>query len=84
MILTFVVDLWPLTSSFVTASSRNESHNKCPLCQSNLDTIDESWVLPDLPKTDEVNEKILTELNALAYSSSSENEQHEDDGDGDD
>lgn len=27
--------------------------------------MNDSWVLPELPKTNEVNEEILTELNAL-------------------
>lgn len=61
---------------------RNESHNACPLCQRKLDKIDDSWVLPDLPKSDEVNEKIINELNALAYSSDDgdpENDNSDDD-----
>lgn len=51
---------------------RNKTNSKCPLCQKALDTIDESWVLAELPKMNEVNEKIVSELDELAYSSSSD------------
>lgn len=45
---------------------RHENHDKCPICQTKLNGINDSWVLSELPKTDEVNEEILTELNAIA------------------
>lgn len=51
---------------------RNESHDNCPICQTNLKGINDSWVLSELPKTNEVNEEILTELNALTNDSSNE------------
>lgn len=48
---------------------RNEDHDKCPICQTKLHDMNDSWVLPELPKTNEVNEEILTELNALTNES---------------
>lgn len=58
--------------AFIYPLHRNESHDKCPICQTNLSGINDSWVLSELPKTNEVNEEILTELNALTNDSSSE------------
>lgn len=47
--------------------------------------MNDSWVLSELPKTDEVNEEILTELNAITKDSiESSNNRHEDDDDSDD
>lgn len=66
---------------------RNENHDKCPICQTNLSGINDSWVLSELPKTNEVNEEILTELNALTNDSSNEMmdaRPNEDDDDSDD
>lgn len=59
---------------------RNENHDKCPICQTGLKSINDSWVLSELPKTDEVNEEILTELNALT-NGPNEAETHSDDDD---
>lgn len=59
---------------------RNEDHDKCPICQTELNGINDSWVLSELPKTDEVNEEILTELNALT-NGPNEVETHSDDED---
>lgn len=58
----------------------NENHDKCPICQTGLKSINDSWVLSELPKTDEVNEEILTELNALT-NGPNEVETHSDDDD---
>lgn len=55
---------------------RNETHKKCPICQTKLNSTDDSWVLSELPRTDEVNEKIVTELNALTNGSTSEANTH--------
>lgn len=45
---------------------RVASHDKCPICQSKLTGTNDSWVLSELPKTDEVNEEIVTELGEIA------------------
>lgn len=45
-----------------------------------MNSTDDSWVMSELPKTDEVNDKILTELMDLAKPSESSG----DDNDGDD
>lgn len=60
--------------TFNSTSYRNETHNKCPICQSNLGSVNDSWVLAELPQTNEVSEEIITELNALTAGSSSEGE----------
>lgn len=57
--------------------ARNEDHDKCPLCQTKLNDIDNSWVLSELPKTNEVNEEILTELNAITNDSSNDGDLHQ-------
>lgn len=62
---------------------RNESHDKCPICQTNLSGINDSWVLSELPKTNEVNEEILTELNALTNDNSENLDAHRDNEDDD-
>ncbi|XP_055301299.1 RING finger protein 141-like [Sitodiplosis mosellana] len=59
----------------------NENHDKCPLCQTKLNGINDSWVLSELPKTNEVNEEILTELNAITNDSSNEADVHQDEDD---
>lgn len=47
--------------------------------------MNDSWVLSELPKTDEVNEEILTELNAITKDSTEfSNNQQDDDDDSDD
>ncbi|XP_031623700.1 RING finger protein 141-like [Contarinia nasturtii] len=63
----------------------NENHDKCPLCQTKLTGMNDSWVLSELPKTNEVNEEILTELNALT-NGTNESDAHpiDDDDDSDD
>lgn len=61
---------------FIIFCSRNEDHDKCPICQSKLSGINDSWVLAELPKTDELNEEILTELNAIT-NGSDDNEGHQ-------
>lgn len=65
---------------FFCTSYRNETHKKCPICQSNLDTMNESWVLSELPQANEVNEEILTELNALTTGSGTEGEANQSQG----
>lgn len=72
-----------LKSTEIVLLFRNENHDKCPLCQTKLSGMNESWVLSELPKTNEVNEEILTELNALTNGSSEDNA-HPDDDDSDD
>lgn len=62
--------------------SRNECHDKCPICQTELNSINDSWVLSELPKTDEVSEEILTELNSLTKGPNAA-ELHSDDDDDD-
>lgn len=59
---------------FIFISYRNETHSKCPICQSNLGSVNDSWVLAELPQTNEVSEEIITELNALTTGSGSEGE----------
>lgn len=61
-----------MSTNFCFECYRNEDHDKCPICQTNLKGINDSWVLSELPKTNEVNEEILTELNALTNDSSNE------------
>lgn len=51
-------------------SLRNTTHKKCPICQEKLNSTDDSWVLSEIPKADEVNEKILSELSGLTKESS--------------
>lgn len=84
--LNFVVfSSFILSNYYIFYSSRNESHDKCPICQTNLSGINDSWVLSELPKTDEVNEEILTELNALTKDSEEFSNDHpENDDDSDD
>lgn len=60
---------------------RNENHDKCPLCQTKLSGINDSWVLSELPKTNEVNEEILTELNAITNDASADIDAHPDEDD---
>lgn len=72
-----------LSNKYILYYSRNESHDKCPICQTNLSGINDSWVLSELPKTDEVNEEILTELNALTKDSNEFSNNHPDDNDDD-
>lgn len=38
----------------------------CPICQEELKSTDDSWVLSELPDVQEINEKICTELMALS------------------
>lgn len=69
---------------FICTSYRNETHAKCPICQSNLDTMNDSWVLSELPLTNEVSEEIITELNALTTGSGIEGEANQNQGARDD
>lgn len=69
---------------FILTSYRNETHKKCPICQSSLDTVNNSWVLSELPLTNEVSEEIITELNALTTGTGSEGEANQNQGSRDD
>lgn len=59
-----------IESIFFVISRRNSTHKKCPICQEKLNSTDDSWVLSEIPRADEVNEKILSELSGLTKDSS--------------
>lgn len=45
---------------------RNMSKKTCPICQADLNSTDDTWVLSELPAAEEISEKICTELMALS------------------
>lgn len=45
--------------------NRRQDHRTCPICQTNLETDDDAWVVTDLPKTDDINNEIMTDLTAI-------------------
>lgn len=42
------------------------SKKTCPICQAELTSTDDTWVLSELPAAEEISEKICTELMALS------------------
>lgn len=47
---------------------RNMSKKTCPICQEEIDSTDEGWVVSEIPKAQEINEKICAELMELSKS----------------
>lgn len=45
---------------------RNMNKKTCPICQEELKSTKDSWVISELPGVGEINEKICTELMALS------------------
>lgn len=70
----------PCTHVFCSACIEkwNATHKKCPICQEKLNSTDDSWVLSELPRTDEVNDKILTELMDLTKPSDKSSDENDD------
>ncbi|XP_017768056.1 PREDICTED: RING finger protein 141-like isoform X2 [Nicrophorus vespilloides] len=48
----------------------NEDHRTCPICREKLQSTDDTWVLSEVPKADEISEEIRTTLMDLAGTSS--------------
>ncbi|XP_017768057.1 PREDICTED: RING finger protein 141-like isoform X3 [Nicrophorus vespilloides] len=51
-------------------SKVNEDHRTCPICREKLQSTDDTWVLSEVPKADEISEEIRTTLMDLAGTSS--------------
>lgn len=45
---------------------RNEDHDTCPICREKLESPDDTWVLSDVPKAEEISQEIRTTLMDLA------------------
>lgn len=45
---------------------RSEDHDTCPVCREKLEDADESWILSEIPKMDEISKEIKSELITLA------------------
>ncbi|XP_028133638.1 RING finger protein 141-like [Diabrotica virgifera virgifera] len=44
----------------------NECHDTCPICRERLDSTDDTWVLSDVPKAEEISKEIRENLLDLA------------------
>lgn len=44
----------------------NEDHDTCPICREKLDSTDDTWMLPDVPKQEEISQEIRSTLMDLA------------------
>ncbi|XP_056642451.1 RING finger protein 141-like [Diorhabda carinulata] len=40
----------------------NETHDTCPICREKLDSTDDTWVLSDVPKAEEISKEIRDNL----------------------
>ncbi|XP_053950245.1 RING finger protein 141-like [Anastrepha ludens] len=58
----------PCMHSFCTPCIEqwNVNNKTCPICSETLDSTDETWVMPDIPGVEEINEKICAEFMNLA------------------
>uniref|UniRef100_A0A1B0BPE8 RING finger protein 141 n=1 Tax=Glossina palpalis gambiensis TaxID=67801 RepID=A0A1B0BPE8_9MUSC len=58
----------PCTHSFCTPCIEqwNVGRKTCPICSENLESMDETWVMSDIPGVEEINEKICAEFMNLA------------------
>lgn len=56
------------TNSFESVINyrRNVGRKTCPICSENLESMDETWVMSDIPGVEEINEKICAEFMNLA------------------
>ncbi|KAJ8911084.1 hypothetical protein NQ315_000544 [Exocentrus adspersus] len=57
----------PCTHSFCThcIEEWNESHDTCPICREKLDNPDDTWVLSEVPKAEEISKEIKNNLMQL-------------------
>lgn len=64
-----IVKLWKneyLWRIWIKNIFRNMSKKTCPICQAELTSTDDTWVLSELPAAEEISDKICTELMALS------------------
>nr|XP_023021945.1 RING finger protein 141-like [Leptinotarsa decemlineata] len=50
---------------------RNESHDTCPICREKLESTDDTWVISEVPKAEEINKEIRNNLMELTHDRSS-------------
>ncbi|KAG5875468.1 hypothetical protein JTB14_016235 [Gonioctena quinquepunctata] len=48
----------------------NESHDTCPICREKLDSTDDTWVISEVPKAEEINKEIRNNLMELTHNKS--------------
>ncbi|XP_018800151.1 PREDICTED: RING finger protein 141-like [Bactrocera latifrons] len=58
----------PCTHSFCTPCIEqwNVNNKTCPICSEALESTDDTWIMPDIPGVEEINEKICAEFMSLA------------------
>lgn len=44
---------------------RNVSNKTCPVCRETLENTDDSWVIPEIPESSEVNAELQRALQVL-------------------
>ncbi|XP_074037521.1 RING finger protein 141 [Leptinotarsa decemlineata] len=49
----------------------NESHDTCPICREKLESTDDTWVISEVPKAEEINKEIRNNLMELTHDRSS-------------
>ncbi|KAJ8981317.1 hypothetical protein NQ317_015450 [Molorchus minor] len=57
--------------SAVVDCERNEAHDTCPICRDKLNSTDDTWVLSEVPKAEEVSKEIHNNLMELTHDRSS-------------
>ena len=41
---------------------RNECHDTCPICREKLESTDDTWVISEVPKAEEISKEIRENL----------------------